>query len=1329
MNLNTLRNNNLKNIKDAGPRYTPGVDSKAPNIEIKPLITSIEIFSLSNGYYQFVLNLELELIKNWQGSKETTKPFFSSVTPKHLINVLSKLKYFKPGHSKRVLMQTRNYSNIISSILREHREILQNEERDLEQHHKNLNVAKEPSTDSTKNESIATEITSEDLEKQIIAENSSNLNLVRRKLSDIGKLESIVYEITSFVNSHDFELIENNKMLLLGDWGTGKTHFLCDITKVRMERKLPTLLILANKLPTNINPIESVCKLTRIANTPKKLLAELNRLGKKKKSRALIIFDGINEGNRPTWKKFLPKITSIMNKYPFVSLILSCRSPFDSHIFTPRSRYKKYVQLYHNGFQEIELSAQKAYFEYYNIPNTHVPLLTPEFSRPLFLKILCETFSGRTASVKSRWITEIGNGQRGMTKLLEDFVTYVGQKIESEFNLKPKTCWEIIKGKKITPNQKFGIAITMANNSLDYIELNECLTIIRKITNKSIFQSKKILEQFVREGLLNEDITWENNTKKDIVRLPYQRFSDHIIARHLLDEYLKTSSEINIRKSFYKNKPLGKIFEIDNMNWNYKMPGLASAIMLEFPERVKRILPTNQRELVYYLPKEKRLISPLVDTFLEGILWRHKDSFSDQTDIIISNLLSQSNENIVRKVYESLVTIACRPNHPYSAPRLYNYLNEMDMQKRDLVWSEFLRNSYSESIIHRLINWIIESIQNLSITPDIAKNLILLLSLFLTSTDRTFRDKVTKCLVLLGEIQPQSLFELTLKSFSFNDPYVSERMLAASYGLLMRNWAFPKPSLKNCISDFAKKLYDSMFEANADHATSHILTRDYALGCLELSRCIHKNSLGNRRIKNLHKPFTSSKIIFPNPNEITEESCMDADKALHMDFHNYTIGRLVEGRNNYDNEHVEYRGIVKQIKWRMLNLGFSDNKFQEIDRRITERKFYKEQKQNVGFVDRYGKKYSWIAYFEIAGLRDQNNLLPNHIKPRISDCDIDPSFPEDIRCFQPKLNKYFKEKFISPRKWISKGVAPSYEHLLQLKNVDSIEGNWILLSAFIEEKSSRDPRKVFTFINGVFANKVDVPKLYNKFKSLKYPGNWALPQPAEDHYTFAGEIPWSKNYGYGYFQIKRSKRNISRYFKKQITYTVNKNSKALSDSEKYNLISKLKGFNLEDILNDPNTAQDKLNEFVKRLPKYIKIKKYKETPGILLECPIHRFGWESYHSSENQARGTEYIAPALCNFLNLKNKNNLWDLFTFDGKQASIYRTFGSEGEYLKSHLLYIRKDLLESYLENTNQKLIWFIWGEKDFKYEQMEQMRSEVSDLWSNYSHIHKKMRIARL
>ena len=83
----------------------------------------------------------------------------------------------------------------------------------------------------------------------------------------------------------------------------------------------------------------------------------------------------------------------------------------------------------------------------------------------------------------------------------------------------------------------------------------------------------------------------------------------------------------------------------------------------------------------------------------------------------------------------------------------------------------------------------------------------------------------------------------------------------------------------------------------------------------------------------------------------------DKHAPLHLDFLNYTLGRLVKGRGNYDFQHPEYKRVVANIFWRIYDLGFSLENFGKFDKWIS------EENRNLGRhnehrrkIDRYGKK-------------------------------------------------------------------------------------------------------------------------------------------------------------------------------------------------------------------------------------------------------------------------------------------------------------------------------------------------------------------------------------
>lgn len=83
-----------------------------------------------------------------------------------------------------------------------------------------------------------------------------------------------------------------------------------------------------------------------------------------------------------------------------------------------------------------------------------------------------------------------------------------------------------------------------------------------------------------------------------------------------------------------------------------------------------------------------------------------------------------------------------------------------------------------------------------------------------------------------------------------------------------------------------------------------------------------------------------------------------------MDFGNYTFGGLISDRRNYDFDHPAYAAMRKAIVARMIDLGYDPDRFEPIDSNIRShfRPGHERRK-----VDRYGKKYGWIAFFEMWG--------------------------------------------------------------------------------------------------------------------------------------------------------------------------------------------------------------------------------------------------------------------------------------------------------------------------------------------------------------------------
>ena len=681
-----------------------------------------------------------------------------------------------------------------------------------------------------------------------------------------------------------------------------------------------------------------------------------------------------------------------------------------------------------------------------------------------------------------------------MTYVLESFAKELGRSIENDFALPRLTCWRILKGGTSAAGISDGVAVRMAQQVREYLLQVEVLGVIQALTGFSRNQSAVLLERLVHDGILAESLRWNGESYEEVLQFPYQRFGDHIIARHLLEAHLNTESETTVRRSFYKNRPLGRIFEIDDTFHSYVSPGLASAIMLEFPERVKRSsILGERRELLFLLPRRCWRLYPLRDAFLAGLQWRSVDNINTGTERIMKSLLSSADDGTMREALEVLTELSTRPDHFFSSQWLFEYLQKFSMAERDLIWSEFLRGMDEHSPIEKAIQWV-ERNKAHNLNEEGAKALGLLFAMILTTSSRLLRDRATRALVFIGERYPNVTFELNERVLGFNDPYVPERVLAACYGVAMRQWANPGAhKQRSILPDHAKWLVRSMFLPDAKHATTHALARDYALGIIELARQVAPYCIANQNVKFIRRPLKHIPSPFLKPRNISTTRVERNTRALGMDFENYTLGRLTHGRMNYDYRHTGFKQIRRQILWRIAKLGYDyESKFHQVDTEIGQADWYRTQR-GLGKIDRYGKKYSWIAYFEMYGVLEDEGALPEwRQSERCVECDIDPSFPEHPRSWNFPRKRLFK-RHKAPAYWLSRGPDPNYEHLYVVKSVDGIRGPWVLLDGHIEEAAAASGLNVLTLIRGIIVEEEDVETVVQAYEEVEHPGNDKIP--------------------------------------------------------------------------------------------------------------------------------------------------------------------------------------------------------------------------------------------
>jgi hypothetical protein len=925
-----LRRIAKRTLSSAGPRYAPACNPGAPNLAIESLQRAGSALSIGATLRTRATELGDLLGAAYERDSDYADQVFGRrvVNPHRLSIDLSGLaSAAQCSDVRKQAVLLRRHFGTVRGLLSAARADAYAERRTLE----------EANAESESDE-----------EKKV---RSNRLELIRMRIAALQRLGEPLSDIGEFVEGAEGRLLtQSSSILLLGEWGTGKTHFLCDFALQALDDETPVVVVLASELRTDVHPLDAIADVTGLAASGAELVSALCAEGASRRRRALLLIDAINESDRGAWRTWLPRLVSDVARAQNLGLVVSCRTPFDVSVIMESAR-KRMVELHHPGFEDQEFDAQLEFFRYYDLPPLHVPLLSSEFSRPLFLRLMCEGIRDLSKWSQRNRLRDIASGQKSMTYVLEHFVKHVGAEVEAAHGLSAKACWFIMKGE---PRQgRLGLAGVLATHRREWLSPDEVVREVQAFAGIRLGAARAIVKSMRAAGLLIETSRYRDGAYVDIFMLPYQRFSDHLVARHLLDEHLDASAEIKLRRCFYSNRRLGAVFVNDRRGRGFSEPGVASALMIEFPERVKRLSAKegSRTELLAYLPKDRRRLRPFVNAFLDGLYWRPASSFTPETERLVTLLAGRPEAEIRVRTYEVVTGLAVRGDHLVGFDWLCARLRAMPMPDRDLEWSEFLRKLNDESNIYRVLTWV-EQEDRAHVDPDTARRAMRVLALVLTTTDRGLRDRATRALVLLGEHHPAILFDLTMDFVGFNDPYVPERMLAASYGACLRCWALetPNSTFTVALTALGHGLLEAVLRPNAPHATWHALLRGYAIGIL--------NVLLQLRPRALTAPDRALLVFGPGhapspfrtASRIRKADVEDPEQAINMDFGNYTIGRLVDGRWNYDYKHPEYARVRRQIADRMRLLGYSTERFDAADGAIVR---WNEHQRDEHKVDRY----------------------------------------------------------------------------------------------------------------------------------------------------------------------------------------------------------------------------------------------------------------------------------------------------------------------------------------------------------------------------------------
>lgn len=949
----------------------------------------------------------------------------------------------------------------------------------------------------------------------------------------LRKIQQATEDFEDFLKGDFFSLALSPFLLVTGKAGFGKSHLLGDIAKRRWENGLPTILILGNKLISRIPPWEQILKGIGFEGSKEVLLTILNQIGQHLGERVLIMIDALNEGEgKFFWKDYLPGFIQEISRYPYLGLILSVRSTYLSSIVPKHILNDKHIlQHEHIGFTGMELTAVKHFARYFNLEEPQIPLLSPEFSNPQFLLLLCR-------SLRSRGRTRIPDGLNGITSVYDFFTESINLKLIHSNGYEHTRAFNLVKDALEFFVEKFlesGELECAYQLGLDiFLVYNRCSN------------GRKLFFELIQEGIFSEERTYSFKEGKeiDVIRFTFERFGHHIQVGSVLSKFCKEGHPgiLFEGNGFYAQQ---------DQKYNYLDEGILEALGVQLPEKygveLFEVIPAEFGGEDW---KQKRIDEDVAGAFVESLLWRKMESidFAKCREYINTVVLeSRYSDDFF---FSTILSLAPLPGHPFNADALHRMLINISMPQRDFYWSQQICHYFSEesSPVSRLVEWFLGQDSLPELSREATRLSALTLGWFLTTSHQPLRDTATLALVKLLD-KNMDILIATLKAFeAADDLYVQERLFAVAYGCAMRTRD------QAGVAELAQYVYDRIFKK--DDPPAHILLREYAQGVVEVA--LYRKLNVEVSPEKVRPPYSSAlphqypteeevakyKIPYESPEYKKNQNAFSAQNTISSsvlgfgDFKHYVIDRTIRDfylgikeSTNWGNSRLDAEEIARWILQRVFELGWSAELHGVFDyaNNYNEREYHRYG----GRTERIGKKYQWIALHEILARLTDNYLIKESWHDQATQYEgtwkdigfirnIDPSLP--IAYIRKEAGDIYYKDNQAYNSWHLEDWAersddlPAFQHVLAHK--DNSDREWIALQRFEKwmapeelgaRRFSNSYREIWFQFRGYLVSKRDFPKCFEWLTKQSFMGLW-MPNEQGHYRLFHEEFYWSPAY-------------------------------------------------------------------------------------------------------------------------------------------------------------------------------------------------------------------------
>lgn len=1101
--------------------------------------------------------------------------------------------------------------------------------------------------------------------KELNEKNNNDSNNAEYSLKQLKTVLDLYLNCLN-ISDDEIELLDTKVLVITGEAGVGKTQLLANKTFSILNNDGNALLILGNEYLSDDIMIEQISKNLGINFSFFNLLDILEIIGEKTNKIVPIFIDALNESwNQKLWENALIHLQNELENKKYVRLAVTLRKEYIRDIipnyFFNNNRVKV---MEHSGFKRMTLDAVKAFFKHYGVAFTPINVFSDHLYNPLFLTLYCKHHNSNDVSLMG---------------LYKNILCTANLNIHNQLKL-GKYGYSV--SNNLVSEVVDSISQEMLNSDCRQLESDkiEKLPVFARFDlNPRVFIIKMCNEGILHNYKINE---------KEYFRFSYDQMNDfypanRIVSMHSNEEELRKYLSNDILK--IKNDVLNNIKNIDIFINACSL--YADKFHKECIDIIDEIDDKNDKEFVFEL-------------YLNSLNWRSKVYLS----LAEIDEYCHTYTSIINLFWDCFIINSLKPNHVLNADGLYKILIRYSLTERDYYWTTFI-NELNDN--NRSIQIIEEYNKGNGITFDNEEQvrlMLVLLSWFLTSSNRYIRDLTSKAMIeILANNFKYSKYILELFE-DVNDPYIIQRLYGIVFGACVRI----KKHTKDEFKILAEYIYETIF--NQKDVYPDILLRDYARLIIEYFACIFPDCQLSFHLNNIKPPYNST----PLPTECDVD--YSKQKYIYGLFYIKNSMRFEANGAYGDFGRYVFQGAIDEFdidQTLVFNLAmdhiinklkYDEDKFTYYDRMVSSQDLNRHETIKT---ERIGKKYQWITMFNfLARISDNYPMINNYTDEQL---DFKGSYQLHIRDFDPTLNenKFFNlncpnfndfkshmdeikkecKQLINSSDFDKNVWLNSYSNFFsyQINDLILVDENgieWLVLyrhSDTNEDYSSKDKLRIFNFMYGYFVNDEQLSILKTYAEKKVYLLDSSITNSYTEYGLFNREYPWSYS----------CETAIDEQCKSLELYTGETKEVIFKNSNKTFVDEGEIVYEDENVVIINDIGNRKLEDKVKNL---IREEKVTIDIGKILNSTQCMIWSEQYDGSKTNNILIKHPCAKLIKDLNLKQDK--YDGYYFN--QEGVLVSFDSE--LTKQHAgLVIKKNEFDKFLSNNNYKFVWFVKAEKD--------------------------------